>query len=78
MIFRFSFELSRIQGNVKEQANYNNDVVSGMKKTFYENGKTKSEASYNNGVLNGYSKEFDEEGNVTFQKEYRDGNIVEK
>lgn len=60
-------------GDTTRWENYNNGLLDGPKRTYYENSKIKREVNYANGVMDGKFKIFNEKGVVIEELDYKMG-----
>ena len=57
------------------ETNYNEDLLEGLCKYYYENGKLMGEQNYKNGQLNDLSKVYYKNGQLKAENSYKDGKI---
>jgi antitoxin component YwqK of YwqJK toxin-antitoxin module len=67
-----------INGNIKEQIQFKNEVFDGERKEYYENGILKTYQNWGEGQKNGYCYYYNEKGKVICEEQYRNGILINK
>ncbi|UII28071.1 hypothetical protein LVD15_06495 [Fulvivirga maritima] len=66
------------RNRIKEEKTYENGLLQGVAKSYYDNGTLMEESPYSDGKRDGLSRWYDQEGNVSIEYEYDNGELVEK
>lgn len=61
------------QGDTTLYENYKNDILNGVKRTFYKNGKIHNHINYSNGIINGVFISYSKEGKLLEKLNYKMG-----
>ena len=61
---------------IKEESFYQNGLLEGALKKYYDNGNIMEESTFDNGKMDGIARWYDQEGNVTIEYEYVDGEWI--
>jgi uncharacterized protein len=57
--------------NLKEELNFKNGILNGLRISYYNNGQIKRQGIYKDGRYNGIWKAYDESGTQVFEAEYK-------